>query len=88
MVELFRIVTLTLLLIVALLFPAACVDQGRRASAYYAVIGAEIMILSFIAGLIIHFHDHLLWYRGPMGFVASIFYIIFIVKVNREGRHS
>lgn len=87
--DIFRVFALFALLNAAALFPTAVVKQKRPRSAYFAVAGAELLMISTAAGILDHWGDPLLWYRTPLVLIAALLFLIFILYVLIvEGRPS
>lgn len=86
--DIFRLITLTLLVICIATFPAAVYVQGREKSAYWAVAGCECFMFVSTFAITEHLGEPLVWYRTPLTMLGSVFVLLFSIQVIINSRRA
>lgn len=75
----FRMLTIAMIGMAVALFPAAIMIQGRRRSAWWAVIGCEIFMTAAMFSIMDHWGQPLVVYRTPLIFLGASCILLFVL---------
>ena len=83
-----RIVALILCGVALAVFPMTVAKQGRPWCAWFAVIGAEVILFAQMVAVADHWGEPLVWYRTPAVMVSSLLFLTYTAIVFRQGERS
>lgn len=85
--DIFRVATLVGAVFTMAFFPMAAWMQGRHWTAWLAIASYELLTLSLMFEISMHFGEHFVWYRTPLLLISEALMGAFIVSVF-TGQHK